>query len=122
MNRTLRLATLAAVAVVSLAATGNAFATQQLFVTQTASTLTFKAQQAQGDQQPAKVTIDVPTGYQIATGQAVGTKIGTTTGDVFARDVGIPLPFTGDVIVADTAHPPLNAAACSPGPYLAIWD
>jgi len=122
MNRTLRLATLATVAVVSLAVAGNAFATQQLFVSQTSSALTFKAQQAQGDQQPAHITIDVPTGYQITTGQAVGTKIGTTTGDVFARDVGIPLPFTGDVIVADSSHPPLFAALCGPGPYLAIWN
>ena len=77
MNRNLRLATLAAAVVAVLALAGNAFATQQLFVTQSASSLTFKAQQAQGDQQPAHITIDVPTGYQIATGQAVGTKIGT---------------------------------------------
>ena len=122
MNRNLRLATLAAAVVAVLALAGNAFATQQLFVTQSASSLTFKAQQAQGDQQPAHITIDVPTGYQVATGQAVGTKIGTTTGDVFARDVGIPLPFTGDVIVADSTHPPAFAALCGPGPYLAIWN
>jgi hypothetical protein len=122
MNRTLRLATLAAVAVVSLAMAGSAFATQQLFVAQTASTLTFKAQQAQGDQQPAHILINVPTGYQIATGQAVGTKIGTTTGDVFARDLGLPLQFVGDVLVADTAHPAPLAAICSAPPYLAIWD
>src|SRR5438874_5456004 len=122
MNRNLRLATLAAAVVAALALAGNAFATQQLFVTQSASSLTFKAQQAQGDQQPAHITIDVPTGYQIATREAVGTKIGTTTGDVFARDVGIPLPFTGDVIVADSTHPPAFAALCGPGPYLAIWN
>ncbi len=122
MKRNLRLVTAAVAAVAGLVFAGSAFATPQLFVSQTSSSLTFKAQQAQGDQQPAKITIDVPTGYQLATGQAVGTKIGTTTGDVFARDVGIPLPFTGDVIVADSAHPPANAAACSAGPYLAIWD
>ncbi len=122
MNRTLRLATAAAVAVASLALAGTASATQELFVSQTSSTLTFKAQQAQGDPQPAHITIDVPNGYQIATGQPVGTKIGTTTGDVFARDVGIPLPFTGDVIVADASKPPAFAALCGPGPYLAIWN
>jgi hypothetical protein len=122
MNRTLRLVTVAAVAAASLALAGNAFATQQLFVTQASSTLTFKAQQAQGDPQPARVTVDVPTGYQITTGQAVGTKIGTTTGDVFARDVGLPLQFTGDVKVADLAHPPAAALLCSPPPYLAIWN
>jgi hypothetical protein len=122
MNRILRLATAAVVAVVSLAFAGNALATQQLFVSQTSSSLTFKAQQAQGDQQPAHIAIDVPTGYQIATGQAVGTKIGTTTGDVLARDAGIPFPFTGDVLVADSAHPPAFAALCGPGPYLAIWN
>ncbi len=122
MNRTLRLATLAAVAVASLAAAGNAFATQQLFVSQTSSSLTFKSQQANSDQQPAHIVINVPTGYQITTGQPVGTKIGTTTGDVLARDLGIPVSFVGDVLVADTAHPPVNAVACGPGPYLAIWN
>src|SRR5205085_10740195 len=44
MNRNLRLATLAAAVVAVLALAGNAFATQQLFVTQSASSLTFKAQ------------------------------------------------------------------------------
>jgi hypothetical protein len=121
MNRKSRLAVLSGTAVAALAFAGNAFATQQLFVSQTSSTLTFKAQQAQGDQQPAKITINVPTGYQLATGQAVGTKIGTTTGDVFARDVGIPLPFTGDVFVDDPASQGPLAAACSAGPYVAVW-
>ena len=43
----------------------------------------------------AKISIYVPTGYTINASAAPGTKIGTTTGTVFARDANIPLPLVG---------------------------
>jgi hypothetical protein len=119
MKPTLKLAALLAVAVGALGFTGNALATQKLAVSQATTSLTIKVSQDQSDVQPAKITIYVPAGYQLNAAQAPGTKIGTTTGQVFARDVNIPLPLSGDVIVADPAQHTKDA--CSPGAHVAVW-
>jgi hypothetical protein len=119
MKRTLRLAALLLVAFGALGFAGNAFATQRIAVTQTNTSLTIKVSQDQSDAQPAKITIYVPTGYQLNATQAPGTKIGTTTGQVFARDANLPLPLQGDVIVADPAQHTKDA--CSPGTHIAVW-
>jgi hypothetical protein len=49
---------------------------------------------------------------------APGTVIGTTSGSVFARDANIPLPLSGDVVVAP---PSTDAAPCFSGTHLAVW-
>jgi hypothetical protein len=97
---------------------GNALATQKLSVQQTATSLTIKVTQAQSDPQPARIVIYVPTGYTINASAAPGTNIGRTTGSVFARDANIPLPLSGDVIVAP---PNTNAPGCATGTHLAVW-
>lgn len=119
MKTILRLVTVAAVAGSALALAGNALATQTLSVQQTSTSLTIVVKQAQTDQQPAKIQIYVPNGYTLNPTQTPGTKIGTTTGDVFARDQNIPLPLTGDVVVADPAQ--YTKSPCSPGNNLAVW-
>ena len=119
MKAILRLVTVAAVAVTGLALAGNAFATQKLSVTQSATSLTIRVTQTANDQQPARIQIYVPTGYQLNTSQAPGTNIGTTQGQVFARDQNIPLPLTGDVIVAKPSDFTTNS--CSPGTNQAVW-
>ncbi len=118
MKTLLKLAVLALVSTTALALAGNALATQKLSVTQTTTTLTIKISQAQSDQQPARISIYVPTGYSINASATPGTKIGTTTGNVFSRDANIPLPLSGDVIVAP---PTTNAPGCDPVPHLAVW-
>ena len=118
MKTILRLAVLAFAGTAALALAGNALATQKLSVRQTATSLTIKVSQAQSDPQPAKIQIYVPTGYTINASQAPATKIGTTTGTVFARDQNIPLPLSGDVNVAT---PTTNAPGCDPVPHLAVW-
>lgn len=119
MKKLLRLAVLALAGTAALAFAGNALATQKLSVRQSATSLTIKASQAQSDRQPAKITIYVPNGYTINASAAVGTKIGTTTGSVFARDANIPLPLQGDVVVAP---PNTNAGpTCATGTHLAVW-
>jgi len=118
MKTILKLAVLALASTAALALAGNALATQKLSVTQSATALTIKASQAQSDRQPAKISIYVPSGYTINASQAPGTKIGTTTGNVFARDLGIALPLTGDVLVAP---PNTNAPGCATGTHLAVW-
>ena len=119
MKTLLRLAMLAVAGTSALALAGNALATQKLSVSQTATSLTIKVSQVQSDPQPAKIQIFVPTGYTINASQAPGTKIGTTTGTVFARDQNIPLPLTGDVVVVP---PTTNAPGCDPVPHLAVWN
>jgi hypothetical protein len=118
MKTILRLAVLAVASTAALALAGNALATQKLSVTQSATALTIKVSQAQSDRQPAKISIYVPSGYTINASQAPGTKIGTTTGNVFARDASIALPLSGDVLVAP---PSTNAPGCSTGTHLAVW-
>jgi hypothetical protein len=117
-----KLAVLAAGALTALVFAGNALATQKLEVTQSTSpaSVTIKVSQAQTDPQPARIVIYVPTGYQPTLGQAVNTVIGTTTGDVLARDLGnIPVPLSGDVIVDNPANYLTNP--CAPGTHAAVW-
>jgi hypothetical protein len=120
MKTILRLVTVSAVGVSALAFAGNALATQRLSVTQSATSLTIKVTQDATDPQPAQILIYVPAGYTLNTSAAPGSKIGTTTGAVIARDQGnIQLPLTGDVLVADPAQFTKNT--CSPGQNQAVW-
>jgi hypothetical protein len=119
MKTILRLAVLALAGTAALALAGNALATQKLSVRPTATSLTIKVSQAQTDPQPARISIYVPTGYSINASAAPGSKIGTTTGTVFARDANIPLPLSGDVIAVP---PTTNAPGCDPVPHLAVWN
>jgi hypothetical protein len=118
MKRVVKLAVLGGAAVTALAFAGNALAVQKLSVSQSATSLTIKVTQAQSDPQPAKIQIFVPAGYSLNTSAAPGTAIGTTAGSVFARDANIPLPLSGDVVVAP---PNTNAAPCFTGTHLAVW-
>jgi hypothetical protein len=118
MKRVVKLAVLAGAAMTALAFAGNALAVQKLSVSQTASSLTIKVTQAQSDPQPAKIQIFVPTGYTLNTSAAPGTVIGTTSGSVFARDANIPLPLSGDVVVAPANT---DASPCFSGTHLAVW-
>jgi hypothetical protein len=118
MKQVVKLAMLAGAAVTALAFAGNALAVQKLSVSDTPTSLTIKLSQAQSDPQPAKIQIFVPSGYTVNTSAAPGTVIGTTSGSVFARDANIPLPLSGDVIVAP---PNTNAAPCFTGTHQAVW-
>jgi hypothetical protein len=118
MKTLLKLAVLAFAGTGALAFAGNALAVQKLSVTQTATALTIKVTQAQTDPQPAKIQIFVPSGYTLNTSAAPGTIIGSTSGSVFARDANIPLPLSGDVVVAP---PNTNAPGCTTGTHQAVW-
>lgn len=119
MKRVVKLAVLAGAAMTALAFAGNALAVQKLSVSQSATSLTIKVTQAQTDPQPAKIQIFVPTGYTINASAAPGSTIGTTSGSVFARDANIPLPLSGNVVVAP---PNTNAPGCATGTHLAVWN
>ena len=118
MKTIFRLAVLALAGTSALGLAGNALATQKLSVKQTTTSLTIKVSQAQTDAQPAHISIYVPNGYSINTSATPGTRIGATTGTVFSRDANIPLPLSGDVIVAP---PTTNAPGCDPVPHIAVW-
>jgi hypothetical protein len=114
-----KLAVLAVAGVAALALAGNALATQSMAVSQTASAVTIKLTQAQTDPQPARIIIYVPAGYTLNTTQPVGAVIGTTAGEVFARDLNIPLPLEGDVIADNPANHLLDQ--CAAGAHQAVW-
>jgi hypothetical protein len=118
MKRVVKLAVFSGAAVTALAFAGNALAVQKLSVSQSTTSLTIKVTQAQTDPQPAKIQIFAPAGYTLNTSAAPGTTIGTTSGSVFARDANIPLPLSGDVVVAPANT---NAAPCFTGTHLAVW-
>src|SRR5207302_330189 len=119
MKTILRLAVLACAGTAALALAGNALATQKLSIKQSTTSLTIKVSQAQSDAQPARISIYVPSGYSVNTSAAPGTKIGNTSGTVFSRDANIPLPLSGDVVVAP---PTTNAPGCDPVPHIAVWN
>jgi hypothetical protein len=119
MKRVVKLAVLAGAVTTALAFAGNALAVQKLSISQSATSLTIKVTQAQTDQQPAKITIYVPSGYTINSSAAPGTTIGTTSGSIFARDANIPLPLSGNVVVAP---PSTNAPGCATGTHMAVWN
>jgi hypothetical protein len=118
MKSIIRLVALASTATAALALAGNALATPKLSVRQTSTSLTMRVSQAQSDPAPARTQIFVPTGYTLNTSQAPGTKIGTVSGTVLAKDLNISVPGSGDVVVApsDTSVP-----GCATGPHLAVW-
>lgn len=118
MKRLAKLAVLAGAAMTALAFASNALAVQKLSVSQTATALTVKLSQAQSDPQPAKIQVFVPAGYTLNTSAAPGTTIGTSSGSVFARDANIPLPLSGNVVVAP---PNTSAGPCFSGTHLAVW-
>jgi hypothetical protein len=117
-----KLAVLAMTGIGALALAGNAFATQKLEVSQTASpsSVTIKISQAATDPQPAKITVYVPAGYLLTATQPAGSVIGTTSGNVIARDLGnIPVPLAGDVVVDNPANHLTDP--CAPGTHAAVW-
>jgi hypothetical protein len=117
-----KLAVLVVAGIATLAFAGNALATQKLEITQTVSpaSVKIKLSQTATDPQPAKITVYVPTGYTLNATQSAGTTIGTTTGDVIARDLGgIPVPLEGDVVVDNPANHLTDF--CSPGTHAAVW-
>jgi hypothetical protein len=121
MKTTLRLATLSLVAAAALALAGNALATQRIAVQQSATSLKIDVTQDASDPQPAKITIYVPSLYQLHPTGAIGSVIGTTSGQVIARDAsGLTLPLDGNVLVLDPAQHTMDL--CSPGAHLAVWD
>jgi hypothetical protein len=120
MKTIFRLAIGSVAAVAALAFAGSALATQRIAVSQTATSLKIDLSQDQSDPQPAKITVYVPSTYQLHPTGAVNSTIGTTTGQVFSRDLTLALPLQGDVLVLDPAQHMTDA--CSPGTHLAVWD
>src|SRR3954447_1668586 len=125
MRRTIRVATFVCAAVASLAFAGSAFAAfAPRLVVSSAS-----PQAAGGggptrigvvvnntDDPTAKVSIYIPTGYQVAT--AAAGKLGDVTATAAAADLGgAVLPLTGELdAIAPTAATTAAAAQCGVSP------
>lgn len=118
MKSIIRLVALGSAATAALALAGNALATPKLSVRQSSTSLTVRVSQAQSDPAPARTQIFVPAGYTLNTSQAPGTRIGTVTGTVFAKDLNISVPGSGNVVVAP---PDTSVTGCATGTHLAVW-
>jgi hypothetical protein len=117
-----KLAIFVVAGIATLAFAGNALATQKIEITQTVSpaSVKIKLSQTATDPQPAKITVYVPSGYTLNASQSAGTAIGTTTGNIIARDLGgIPVPLEGDVVVDNPASHLTDF--CAPGVHAAVW-
>jgi hypothetical protein len=129
MRKTIRFALLLGASVASLAFAGSALAafTPKLIV----SSATPQAAGGGGavrigalanntDDPTAKVSIYVPTGYQVNTTTAVGTKLGDVTATASAADLGgAILPLTGEL---DVAAPDAAAAAQCQTTDVQMWN
>ena len=118
MRKTIRFALLVGASVASLAFAGSALAafSPKLIVSSATpqaagggGAVRIGALAGNGDDPTAKVSIYVPTGYQVNTTSAVGTKLGDVTATAAAADLGgAVLPLTGELDVAA-----LDAAAAA---------
>ena len=131
MPKVLRAAALASAAILALTGTGPASAaltSAKLFVTGASQALggtgglEIKFETAPTDNDIAKVTLYVPTGYQLATTQSPGTRLGTASARILARDLSAALPVTGELVVANPTDHAATGVLCTGTPmHSAIW-
>ena len=130
MKKAIRFATLAGALLASLAFAGSALASfsPKLVVSSATPQATGSGPTRIGvvisnaDDPTAKVSIYVPTGYQIGS-PAAGTKLGDVTATASAADLGgAVLPLTGELdAIAPTATTNAQAAQCQVTPSQ-TWD
>jgi len=131
MRGSLRLALIACAALATLAFAASASAVYNPLLTVTAlsnkpsrpTTLLLVGHfQDTTEDATAKDTIYVPLGYQMNLTQAVGTKIGTLSGDAIRRSGGTEPELIGNVIVDSPANYPPDTNVCTPGlAHEAVW-
>jgi hypothetical protein len=124
MGRTIRIALLAGAVVSALAFTGSALASfaPKLAVDKSATgAVSITASVNTADDPTAQVQIYVPTGYQVNTSVAPGTKLGDVTATAQATGAGgVVLPLTGEL---DAIPPNATAQAqCGVQTAAATWD
>jgi hypothetical protein len=127
---TRRLGALVAVAAASLFGATQAFGaiTPHLLVTATSSgsthSLNITTSRAQTDDPAARVQIDVPSGYKVAL-PAAGSKLGTATAQVVARDIDPTTEqgMTGTVTAVSPTDLSVayDSASCDNRTHLAAW-
>ncbi len=133
MNKSIRLAVLAATSALALAAAGSAFAayTPTLAISPGnlaaggAGANTIKITSSAADDATAKISIYAPLGYTVNLGQAVGAKIGKVNAQIIAIALGgALLPLTGDIVVDDPAKytsAPASVACAGATAHSAVW-
>jgi len=133
MRKATRLTLLAIVGLVTLAFAGSAFAAYapKLFVNSVnpaagaGGGVTIRAVSSDSEDPTAKVTIYVPTGFQLSNSAAVGSSLGKIDAHASAADLGgAKLPLIGDLIVANPNDPAIVSASnlCDPGTHYAVWN
>jgi hypothetical protein len=76
----------------------------------------------QADDPIAAINIYAPSGYTTNLSQAPGTTIGTVDATAFSHAAGIPVPLSGNVVVASPASFTQQSAQCAGVPTsAAVW-
>jgi len=76
----------------------------------------------QADDAIAAINIYAPSGYAANLSQAPGTTIGTVDATAFSHTAGIPVPLSGNVVVANPASFAQQSAQCAGVPAsAAVW-
>ena len=129
MRKSIRFALLLGATSASLAFAGSAFASfsPKLIVSSatpqaagSGGPVRIGAVANNADDPTAKVSIYVPTGYQVSTTSAVGSKLGDVTATAAAADLGgAVLPLTGEL---DVAPPDATAAAQCGTTDVQMWN
>jgi hypothetical protein len=128
MRKTIRFALLLGASVASLGFAGTALAafSPKLIVSSatpqaaTGGAVRIGALVGNTDDPTAKVSIYIPTGYQVNTTSAVGTKLGDVTATAAAADLGgAVLPLTGEL---DVAAPDAASAAQCQTTDVQMWN
>jgi hypothetical protein len=129
MRKTIRFALLVGASVASLAFAGSALASFAPKLVVSSATpqaaggggpVRIGALVGANDDPTAKVSIYIPTGYQVNTTTGVGTKLGDVTATASAADLGgAVLPLTGEL---DVAAPDAAAAAQCGTTDVQMWN
>ena len=129
MDRHLRAAVLAAVAIAALAFSGGALAvynSAQLRIESAAvnvgggGPLILTVSTGQSDDATARLTLYAPRGYRVTLGQNAGVVLGRVNATAIApAQTGARVPLSGTVVVDDPARHTNNT--CAPGNHQGVW-
>jgi hypothetical protein len=117
---TLLAATGLAVAIVGVPSALGAYTSPKLEVRQAGTAVTIKASLSPDDDATARIAVVVPSGTQLTTAQAPGAVLGPASGLVRVLDLGVDVPFEGQLAVATPGQVSVASQTACLGPIVPI--
>ena len=112
-----------AAAIVGVPSALGAYTSPKLEVRQAGTSITIKASLSPDDDATARVAVVVASGTQLTTTPAPGTVLGPARGSVRVLDLGVDVPFDGQLLVATPGQISASDQAACLGPItpIASW-